>query len=138
MSNVNDDLMRKRADIYHSNVIRMRAENAEKEKNLQAWELDKHSGKPDRETFIALNGGKGLSEKEISKIATDIADKYVHDEAKAKRREQVNNPKTRKSFADRVREKTPKEELDRAQAIKREREKTLMIKKADDELKRGR
>ncbi len=134
MSNKNDNLLRKRSDIYHETVIKLNNENTRKQDSLKAWEADKGL-KPTRKDFEKSIGGSVLSEQEISARATAIADEKIKQQnALSKLNLQQTEPNP-KSLADHIKTKSQKEIEATKQDIVKEQQRArekLVFKKRDN------
>ena len=71
-----DALVRRRSDIYHATVTKLKADNEYKQEQLKIWEADKKS-KPPYKDFEKAIGGRVLSEQEISAKAAATADERI-------------------------------------------------------------
>lgn len=81
MSNSNDEKLIAHSNIYHATVRKLREQNAEKEKIKAQWEADKGPKPP----LDMIMDGPIKSEEEISKIATQTAERSAKDQEKMER-----------------------------------------------------
>ena len=81
MSNFEDEKLLAHSKIYHATVRKLREENAEKEKRKAEWE----AAQGPKPTLDFVMGGPLKSEEEISKIATQTAERRLKDQENMER-----------------------------------------------------
>lgn len=81
MSNFEDEKLLAHSKIYHATVRKLREENAEKEKRKAEWE----AAQGPKPTLDFVMGGPLKSEEEISKIATQTAERRLKDQQNMER-----------------------------------------------------